>query len=478
MHNDDDAAEDDGPDDDPEEEGKAEAEEEADDSDTEDEAAEESHGDQTEEDEAEDGGRPPRRSLSSRLPKKPVFEANNDTRTIESLRQRVDEIAASIAAAKAEVASLPQPAALTATLREYQLEGFRWAVALESCGHSGILGDEMGLGKTLQAIALFAHLHAAGAVGTGAVGAGAARFLVLAPLSTLAGWGAQLADFCPSATVVLYSGGAAEREARRRALLAPPAAGAFEVCLASYEVLLLDAPQLKPIVWRAVVVDEAHRLKNRSSALYRCLLDELELGGTPRLLLTGTPYSLWRHSPWLDSPWLDSPWLYSPWLCLLRLLLTGTPLQNSGAELFSLLHFIAPTAFDAAALFEEALAADADAARPLWAPLLLRRLKADHVTLPAKVEAVLYVPLTKLQREWYRAVLERDARQLGAASARSLNNVLASLRNCCNHPYLFDGAEPEPFVEGEHLVAASAKLALLDRLLRRLRARGDKVLLF
>ena len=75
-------------------------------------------------------------------------------------------------------------------------------------------------------------------------------------------------------------------------------------------------------------------------------------------------------------------------------------------------------------------------------------------------------------------VLERDAAQLGAASARSLNNVLASLRHCCNHPYLFDGAEPEPFVEGEHLVQASAKLALLDRLLRRLRARGDKVLLF
>ena len=164
----------DGPDNDPEEE-EEEEEEEADDSDTEDESAEESHGDQTEEDEAEDGGRPPRRSVSSRLPKKPVFEANNESRTLESLRQRVDEIAASIAAARAQHAALPQPAALTVPLREYQLEGFRWAVALESCGHSGILGDEMGLGKTLQAIALFAHLHAA-------AGAGAARFLVLAPL--------------------------------------------------------------------------------------------------------------------------------------------------------------------------------------------------------------------------------------------------------------------------------------------------------
>ena len=75
-------------------------------------------------------------------------------------------------------------------------------------------------------------------------------------------------------------------------------------------MLLLDAPQLKPIAWRAVVVDEAHRLKNRASALYRCLLDELQLGGTPRLLLT------------------------------------GTPLQNNLTELWSLLNFLLPSIFD------------------------------------------------------------------------------------------------------------------------------------
>ena len=216
-----------------------EEEEEEEDSDTDD--AEESHGDQTEDDEAEDGARP-RRSVSSRLPKKAVFDANNESRTIESLRQRVDDIATGIAAAQAQHAALPQPAALTATLRGYQLEGFRWAVALESCGHGGILGDEMGLGKTLQAIALFAHLHA-----TASAAGGAARFLVLAPLSTLAGWGAQLADFCPSATVVLYSGGASEREVHRRTLLASPRAGAFEVCLASYEVCFAVSTACTPL---------------------------------------------------------------------------------------------------------------------------------------------------------------------------------------------------------------------------------------
>ena len=109
---------------------------------------------------------------------------------------------------------------------------------------------------------------------------------------------------------------------------------------------------------------------------------------------------------------------------------------------------------------------------------MLRRLKADHLVLPPKRECEVHVPLTPLQRKWYRAVLERNVAALGAANARGLVNVLAALRKCTNHPYLFAGAEPEPFVEGEHLVDASAKLKVADRLLKRLRARGSRVLLF
>ena len=171
---------------------------------------------------------------------------------------------------------------------------------------------------------------------------------------------------------------------------------------------MIDAPALTGVAWRAVVIDEAHRLKNRTAVLYRCLLDELRLGDSPRLLLT------------------------------------GTPLQNNADELFSLMHFVAPTVYDSAELFVSELRRDAAAARPLWSPLLLRRLKADHVHLPPKVEAMLYVPLIPLQRHWYRAVLERNCSALGVASARTLTNVLAALRKCCNHPYLFDGAEPSP----------------------------------
>ena len=226
--------------------------------------------------------------------------------------------------------------------------------------------------------------------------------------------------------------------------------------------MLADAPVLKACAkWSYAIIDEAHRLKNRQSSVYRCLLDELDLGHVPRLLLT------------------------------------GTPMQNRSDEFFSLLHFIAPQIYDDAYGFVEWLEegsgsgddGGSDVSKRLWRPLMLRRRKAEHLTLPPKTERSIRVPLTSLQRQWYRAVLEKNVSALtGGLSAggssntnqsnsRALVNILASLRKCCNHPYLFDGAEPEPFIEGEHLVEASAKLLLLDRLLKRMKARGDRVLL-
>ena len=362
---------------------------------------------------------------------------------VQAVEQRVE------AATAGPLAGLVQPASMRCTLHGYQLEGLRWLCALHSCGLSGILADEMGLGKTAQSIALLVHL-------CGAELTTRRLFLVVAPLSTLSGWAEQLSSFAPLLRVVTHTGTADQREAARREVEGAPASPV--VVLASYEAVLADAPELKRLPWAFAVVDEAHRLKNRSSALYRCLLDEMALGEVPRLLLT------------------------------------GTPLQNDPQEFFNLLHFVAPHIYDDADGFgrwleggadgESAAAAAAGAAgaaarqRRLWRPLVLRRLKADHLALPPKVERTVRVPLTHLQREWYRSLLQRNVAALGAANARGLVNVLASLRKCCNHPYLFDGVEPEPFVEGEHLVAASAKLALLDRLLVRMRARGDRVLLF
>ena len=116
-------------------------------------------------------------------------------------------------------------------------------------------------------------------------------------------------------------------------------------------------------------------------------------------------------------------------------------------------------------------------------PFLLRRLKSDveHALLP-KIETKLFVGLSHVQREWYTKVLAKDAHalnQIGGADRVRLLNILMQLRKVCNHPYLFDGAEPgPPFEDGPHLWEASGKMMLLDKLLPKLKAAGSRVLLF
>ena len=116
-------------------------------------------------------------------------------------------------------------------------------------------------------------------------------------------------------------------------------------------------------------------------------------------------------------------------------------------------------------------------------PFLLRRLKTDVETaLPPKVETKLFVGLSTLQRAWYTKILSRDLDALNGSANQNktrLLNIVMQLRKVCNHPYLFDGAEPgPPFVEGEHIVESSGKMQLLDKLLKRLKEQGSRVLIF
>ena len=381
--------------------------------------------------------RPP---VGERLKRIKTIYPTDSERTLEWMLQQVGDSDARIAAAT--TADLQQPSSLLCSLHDYQLVGLRWLLALHACGLSGILADEMGLGKTAQSIAMLAALAQRPS-------SRAPLFLVIAPLSTLSGWSEQLAAFCPSLHVVQYTGTQEARAAlRASAGLGPGAAhgaaaaassssasaGRATVVLASYEPVLADAPELREAAWAYCVIDEAHRLKNRAAAVYRCLLDEMRLGGVPRLLLT------------------------------------GTPLQNQTDEFFSLLHFVAPEIYDDADGFARwmdevgddgssgttgggttggahtggAHTGGAEAARRLWRPFMLRRLKADHLSLPPKTERTIRVPLTPMQRKWYRALLEKDPKSLGALAAasggggrgapaaaqRGLVNVLASLRKC------------------------------------------------
>ncbi|EMP28267.1 SWI/SNF-related matrix-associated actin-dependent regulator of chromatin subfamily A member 5, partial [Chelonia mydas] len=116
-------------------------------------------------------------------------------------------------------------------------------------------------------------------------------------------------------------------------------------------------------------------------------------------------------------------------------------------------------------------------------PFLLRRIKADvEKSLPPKKEVKIYVGLSKMQREWYTRILMKDIDILNSAGKLDkmrLLNILMQLRKCCNHPYLFDGAEPgPPYTTDMHLVTNSGKMVVLDKLLPKLKEQGSRVLIF
>uniref|UniRef100_A0A3Q2WH12 Chromodomain helicase DNA binding protein 1-like n=1 Tax=Haplochromis burtoni TaxID=8153 RepID=A0A3Q2WH12_HAPBU len=323
-------------------------------------------------------------------------------------------------------------------LRPYQLDGVHWLTQCLKNQQGCILGDEMGLGKTCQTISLLVYMS------------GALRkkgpFLVLSPLSVLENWRNELESFAPSLTVLVYKG-----DKERRAEIQQEANSQdFHVLLTTYELCLKDASFLKRWKWKVLVVDEAHRLKNQNSLLHKTLT-EFFVG--------------------------------------FRVLLTGTPIQNNLQELYSLLSFIQPSIFipeDTDSFVnsysdvqsQPALAAELQS---ILEPFLLRRVKSQvAVDLPKKTELVVYHGMSALQKKYYKAVLMKDLEAFGndQGSKTRLLNILMNLRKCVDHPYLFDGVEPEPFEMGEHLIEASGKLCLLDSMLTFLHKGGHRILLF
>jgi ATP-dependent DNA helicase len=175
-----------------------------------------------------------------------------------------------------------QPANLSpdCTLKDYQLEGVRWLASLYENGVSGILADEMGLGKTIQVIALIAHLLSMKVQGP---------YLIVAPLATLPNWVREFEKWLPSRPVVRYHGSGPDREAMLQGPLHPSKRrnADFPFIVTSYEVAIRDQTKLEKMgTFTYLVVDEGHRLKN-----HRCtLLASLKrLKAANRLLLSGTP---------------------------------------------------------------------------------------------------------------------------------------------------------------------------------------------
>ncbi|KAF8401535.1 hypothetical protein HHK36_012477 [Tetracentron sinense] len=332
-----------------------------------------------------------------------------------------------------------QPSCIQGKMRDYQLAGLNWLIRLYENGINGILADEMGLGKTLQTISLLGYLQEFRGI-TG-------PHMVVAPKSTLGNWMKEIRRFCPILRAVKFLGNPDERKHIREKLLV---AGKFDVCVTSFEMAIKEKTTLRHFSWRYVIIDEAHRIKNENSLLSKTMR------------LYNTNY---------------------------RLLITGTPLQNNLHELWSLLNFLLPEIFSSAETFDEwfQISGENDQQEvvqqlhKVLRPFLLRRLKSDvEKGLPPKKETILKVGMSQLQKQFYKALLQKDLEVVNSGGERKrLLNIAMQLRKCCNHPYLFQGAEPgPPYTTGEHLITNAGKMVLLDKLLPKLKERDSRVLIF
>lgn len=174
--------------------------------------------------------------------------------------------------------------------------------------------------------------------------------------------------------------------------------------------------------------------------------------------------------------------------------ISRTPLQNNLHELWALLNFLLPDIFSSADQFDEWFdleIEDEEAKKNIISqlhkilrPFMLRRLKADVAKgLPPKTETILMVGMSKMQKKLYKQLLLRDLDSItGKASGKNRTavlNIVMQLRKCCGHPYLFEGVEDRTLDPlGEHLVENCGKLSMVDKLLKRLKELGSRVLIF
>ena len=446
-------------------------------------------------------------------------------------------------------------------MKPYQLLGLSFLVYLHTNGLSGILGDEMGLGKTLQTLSLFQYLKEDRKQSSSNLEN--RPCLVVCPLSVLSSWMAESRKWTPELKVLRFHGSTQERDrlkkvatgeidqygnetvssrkrknSRRTATGKPiidldsdlenaPEERCVDLVVTTYEGFLAEQGWFKKaFVWKYVVLDEGHKIKNDLSLISKALQG------------LGAEY---------------------------RLILTGTPLQNNLQELWALLHWLYPEVFTdkTADLFKESFNLTKgqvstkvmEDARRLLEVIMLRRMKQSpgvDLNLPPKTEVLLYVPLTPMQRFWYMrlltradrglleelfqgaerkelAALEQEAKDegnepsilknksiedlealdttvLGAEDAadweeskeimrqalqqeqendkknpawKKLMNLLMQLRKCCNHPYILPHAAPDPYYIGEHVIHASAKFIALDKIIGELVVKQrKKVLIF
>ena len=322
------------------------------------------------------------------------------------------------------------------SLRPYQERGLAWLLEVRRLGFGACLADDMGLGKTVQMIALFAWDKERDP--------GPGPSLVVCPMSVVGNWVKEIARFCPALAVMVHHGSDRETEEEFQVT-----ASRHDVVITTYNLVTRDAPSFQRVHWRYLVLDEAQNVKNPAT----------KQATAARALRARC-----------------------------RFCLTGTPIENRLAELWSILHFLNPGYLGTLGSFRRSFALPiererdrtrADLLQRLIRPFVLRRLKSDRAIicdLPEKLEQKVYCNLTAEQAALYQAVvdemLQRLDRSQGMERKGLVLSTLTKLKQITNHPVHFLRDQSEFTAE------RSGKLQRLDAMLANLLAGGEKALIF
>ncbi|MGW6742940.1 DEAD/DEAH box helicase [Streptomyces sp. NPDC055025] len=333
--------------------------------------------------------------------------------------------------------TVPQPPALAATLRDYQLRGLAWLDLMTSLGLGGCLADDMGLGKTVTVIAL--HLHRARTAPT----------LVVCPASLLGNWQREITRFAPGVPVHRFHGAGRT--------LDDVAAG---FVLTTYGTMRGSADALAAHTWGMVVADEAQHVKNPFSSTAKALRT---IPSPARVALTGTPVENNLSELWALLDW-TTPGLLGPLKAFrsrhARIVENAENAKSAGVK-------------------DVENAAAVERLSRLVRPFLLRRKKSDPgivPELPPKTESDHPVALTREQASLYEAVVRETMAAIeeaeGIARRGLVMKLLTALKQICNHPAQYLKEDPA------RLTGRSGKLALLDELLDTILTEDGSVLVF
>lgn len=342
-------------------------------------------------------------------------------------------------AASAQIQPVHTPASFHGTLRPYQERGVSWMAFMERLGFGLCLADDMGLGKTIQLLALLAHERA--------VMTGVGPTLLIVPMSVVGNWIHETRRFCPDLKVLVHHGH--ERSSGER--LAEAVRGA-DLVITTYALANRDRDELSAIPWWRVVLDEAQYIKNPAAKQTQAV----------RMIQADR-----------------------------RVALTGTPVENRLAELWSIMDFLNPGYLGGAAAFRQRFSlaverlrdrARADQLRGLIRPFVLRRLKTDPnvvADLPEKVESREFCHLTSEQASLYESCVRRMLSEVDEAEGIQRRGLvlagLVKLKQICNHPAQLlrdqSGSTPPD-------VHRSGKCIRLMEMLDEVLAEGDRALVF